>query len=231
MEKGTVIIMKLHDKRLLVCADMVGGDFVCDIGTDHGYLPAYLLTSGKCSRAIAADINKMPLEAARATLEKEGVSDRAQLYLSDGLKEIPLDGVTDIVIAGMGGELIFRILSADERVKKCGANLILQPMTRALVLRKALAGNGFETIAEKGVTDGRFSYCVMKCRYTGKCRRIDDVRENIGLLDARLEDDRKYIYRQLERLEKTAQGISGSDAEKAAKIMKTAARIRKETGL
>lgn len=59
--------MKL-DKRLLVCAEMTEGSFVCDIGTDHGYLPAYLLRSGKCTKAIAADIGEKPLAAAMATL-------------------------------------------------------------------------------------------------------------------------------------------------------------------
>ncbi|MBQ4485482.1 MAG: tRNA (adenine(22)-N(1))-methyltransferase TrmK, partial [Oscillospiraceae bacterium] len=56
------------DNRLKACAELITGDYVCDIGTDHGYLPAYLLTSGRCTRAIAADINEMPLDAARRTL-------------------------------------------------------------------------------------------------------------------------------------------------------------------
>lgn len=76
--------MKL-DKRLLVCAEMTEGSFVCDIGTDHGYLPAYLLRSGKCTKAIAADIGEKPLAAAKATFENEGI-EGGQLILSDGLK-------------------------------------------------------------------------------------------------------------------------------------------------
>ena len=91
------------DKRLKLCADMVSGDRVCDVGTDHAYLAAELLKSGKCSSAIAADINENPLKAARATLEKAGVADRAEIIRSDGLKDIPGSGITDIVIAGMGG--------------------------------------------------------------------------------------------------------------------------------
>ncbi len=221
--------MKLNDKRLLACADMVDGDFVCDIGTDHGYLPAYLLSCGKCSRAIAADINEKPLEAARHTLASEGVS--AELYLSDGLKNIPLEGVTDIVIAGMGGELISRILSDDERVKTCGASFILQPMTRASVLRKELAENGFETIAEKGVADGRFVYCVIKCRYTGKCRRTDPAEEIIGMLDVSSDEDRLYIAKQLERLEKAAKGMAEAAPEKAAEIMDTVKEIRSRSNI
>lgn len=219
------------DKRLLVCADMVKGDFVCDIGTDHGYLPAYLIESGKCRRAIAADINKMPLDSAIATFEKAGITDKAQFILSDGLKDVPLDEVTDIVIAGMGGELISQIISADERSKQCGANFILQPMTRAGILRRFLAENGFETVEERAVSDGKFVYSVIMCRYTGTVRCIGRTEENIGLVDSSCEDGKKYILRQLQRLESAANGISSQNEALAEEYKKLIAQIRKETGL
>ena len=121
--------MILKDKRLLLCAELVTGDHICDIGTDHGYLPAYLVLTGKCRRATAADINEMPLEAAKSIFAKENISDKADFFLSDGLKNVPLEGVTDIVIAGMGGELISHIFVTD-RFKcigglKCVVNSIL----------------------------------------------------------------------------------------------------------
>ncbi|MDE6599627.1 MAG: class I SAM-dependent methyltransferase, partial [Oscillospiraceae bacterium] len=132
------------DKRLRLCADMVRGKRVCDVGTDHAYLAAELLSEGRCETAVAADINEKPLAAARLTLEKAGVLDRAELILSDGLENIPESGITDIVIAGMGGELIAAILS------RCGwldgKNLILQPMSRADFLIKWLCENGFEIL-------------------------------------------------------------------------------------
>ena len=71
-----------------MCAEFVKGDTVCDVGTDHGYLAAELLLTGKCTRAIAADINEKPLASARATIEKHGLADKAQIVLSDGLKSI-----------------------------------------------------------------------------------------------------------------------------------------------
>lgn len=219
------------DKRLRVCAEMVEGEYVCDIGTDHGYLPAYLLSCGKCTRAAAADIREKPLAAAKATFEREGLSDRASLFLSDGLKNVPLDGVTDIVIAGMGGELISKILDCCEDVNTCGANFVFQPMTRAAVLRKYLADNGFEVNREKGVCDGGFAYSVMKCRYTGKTYALSPVREQIGLLDPSLPDDREYILRQLERMEKAAEGMKNVRPDEAGKIYGVISLIRKETGL
>lgn len=214
----------------MLCAELTEGDVVCDIGTDHGYLPAYLLCSGKCRRAIAADINSMPLEAAANTLKNAGVMDKAQLILSDGLQNVPLDGVTDIVIAGMGGELISRIIGSDERVKN-GVTLILQPMTRAAVLRRFLAKNGFDVLCERGVTDGKFVYSVMKCRYSGIVREISAAEENIGRLDSTLEEDRLYIEKQLERMENAARGIANSDAKRAEEIRNTIDEIRRAAGL
>lgn len=223
--------MELNDKRLLVCAGMVEGDYICDVGTDHGLLPAYLLSTGKCCRAAAADINPMPLEAAKVTAVREGVYGKMDFYLSDGLREIPLEGITDIVIAGMGGELIYKILSDDERVKSCGANFILQPMTKAERLRKALAENGFETVCEMGAAEGRFAYCVIKCVYTGVCRSISHAEEYIGRLDPEREDDKKYIIQRLASLEKAADGMAESAPGKAELLRSTAAQIRKESGL
>ena len=214
----------------MLCAELVEGDFVCDIGTDHGYLPAYLLKSGKCRRAIAADINSMPLEAAANTLKNAGVLDKAQLILSDGLQSVPLDGVTDIVIAGMGGELISRIIGSEERVKN-GVTLILQPMTRAAVLRRFLAEKGFDVLCERGVADGKFVYSVMKCRYSGIVREITPVEENIGRLDSSLEEDRLYIEKQLERMENAAVGIANSDTKRAEEIQNTISEIRRAAGL
>lgn len=95
------------DKRLKLCADMVSGEgIVCDVGTDHAYLPVELILSGKCEKVIASDINEHPLDAAARTIKKYGVSDKISLVLSDGLENVPLDGVSDIIIAGMGGETI-----------------------------------------------------------------------------------------------------------------------------
>lgn len=218
--------MILKDKRLLLCAELVTGDYICDIGTDHGYLPAYLVLTGKCRRATAADINEMPLEAAKSIFARENISDKADFFLSDGLKNVPLEGVTDIVIAGMGGELISHILSADERVKSFGGAFILQPMTRAADLRKYLAENGFETDTEKGVREGRFIYSVIRCRYTGNCRSLDPIEEAIGGLDPNIPDDREYILLQSDRLSRSAEGMKNKFPEKSSELEAISKQLR-----
>ncbi len=221
--------MKLS-ARLMTCAELVEGDNVCDVGTDHGYLPAYLILSGKCSHAIAADINPMPLEAAKRTAAEAGVNDRMEFYLSDGLEGIPLDNVTDIVAAGMGGELIHKILTACAHTAKCKA-FILQPMTKAEFLRSSLAESGFEIIREKAAVEGRFVYTVMRCLYTGNCRSVSQAESITGKLSPVREEDRRYVLSRLEAFEKAAAGMEGRLPDRAESIRLTISSIRKEWSL
>lgn len=220
--------MKL-DSRLALCADTVTGDFVCDVGTDHGLLPAALLVSGKCRRAVCSDINPMPLAAARENLLKYGVADRAETYLADGLSGVPLKGVTDIVIAGMGGENIAKIIS-DGMAKGIvfTAALVLQPMSRAEILREFLAEKGFEVTGEKGVISGGFAYTVMRCIHTGKARELSPEERITGRLSRDLPDDREYVKKQLMRYEKRLLGAEKQDRETAAVMRSLSEKIRKE---
>lgn len=219
--------MKL-DSRLALCADMVTGDIVCDVGTDHGLLPAFLLTSGRCRKAVCSDINPAPLAAARETLSGEGVMDRAETYLSDGLDCVPLEGVTDIVIAGMGGETIAKIMSCP----KAGGefSFVLQPMSRAEYLREFLWESGFEVTMEKGAVSGGFAYTVMKCRYTGRSRKISPEERITGLLSKTLPDDREYVKRQLIRMDKEISGLmkSGNSPGQAEKKLRLLKKLKEE---
>ena len=104
-------------------------------------------------------------------------------------------------------------------------------MTRASVLRRYLADNGFEVTEERAVWDGEFAYSVMKCLYTGVTYEISDVREQTGLTDASYEDGRKYIEKQLERMKKAADGMRNSRPAEAEKIDMTMEKIRKEKGI
>lgn len=205
------------DKRLNLCAEFVKGDRICDIGTDHAYLVAELLSNGKCSTAVAADINEGPLAAARVTLEKAGVLDRADVILSDGLKSVPESGITDIVIAGMGGELISRILEACDWLE--GKNLILQPMTQAPYLVKWLYSNGFEIMEQRAVIDGRFCYTVINAVKTNAApTSVTPLFEQVGKLDFADEAAVAYAEKQAERL--YASGRSLRDAGRSAEAVK-----------
>lgn len=104
--------------RLKTAADMVRkGVVAADIGTDHAYLPSYLVLSGICPRALACDLRKGPLENAAETLEHWNIADKISLRLSDGLDELSAGEADDIIMAGMGGILIAKLLERTEWVK------------------------------------------------------------------------------------------------------------------
>ena len=118
-------ILKPHG-RLSLCADYVReGSRLADIGTDHGYLPIALCQSGKIPSALACDINPLPLRSAEENIARFGLSKKIQTRLSDGLKEVSPDEADDVVIAGMGGELIRDILTAAPWVKDGEKHLVL----------------------------------------------------------------------------------------------------------
>ena len=160
------------DNRLKMCAELVSGKGIaCDVGTDHAYLAAELIMSGRCSHVIASDVKEGPLDSARNTVERNGLADKVDLILSDGLENVPLDGVSDIVIAGMGGETIAKIIN-DSDNSFDGIRLILQPMTKAEILRMELYRNGFEITEEHIVDDGDKLYVVMCAENSGECRKL-----------------------------------------------------------
>lgn len=213
------------DKRLQLCADLVRGKRVCDVGTDHAYLAAALLSDGRCETAVAADINEKPLASARLTLEKTGVLNRSELILSDGLKNIPESGITDIVVAGMGGELIAKILSECEWLD--GKNLILQPMSRADFLIKWLCENGFEISEQRAAADGKdgkFRYTVINAVKNGAPPFTPPpIFELLGKLDVSAPAARLYAEGQAERL--LREGRASRRTEKIALAAEIFTRI------
>ena len=132
---------KLDDRMMSAASFVNRGDVVADVGTDHGYLPIYLILSGIIPFAVASDIREGPLGRARKNARKYGVDQKMKFELSDGLAFLE-DGcpVDDIIICGMGGETIISIIEASDYPKKSGVRLILQPMTKAFELREYLLG-------------------------------------------------------------------------------------------
>jgi len=106
------------------------GAAAADIGTDHAYLSAYLVSSGKCPRALATDLREGPLQNAAETLAQLSLCDKIELRLSDGLDDISSDDADDFIFAGMGGTLITEILSRTAWIKDETKRFIFQPMSR-----------------------------------------------------------------------------------------------------
>lgn len=146
--------------RLAAVAEYVlPGAPMADIGTDHAYLPCFLVQSGHIPGAVAADILPGPLEAARATVAEAGLTDRVELRLGNGLRVLKPGDVTTATICGMGGPLIAEILAAGptEELQR----LVLQPMGGEERLREWLAANGWRLMAERLVEDAGRIYVIM----------------------------------------------------------------------
>ena len=217
------------DRRLSLCAEFVRGDVaVADIGTDHAYLPIYLVQSEKISRAIAADINKSPLESGIEAIKQYGVSDKISARLSNGLEKIKSDECDDIVIAGMGGELICSIIEAAPWLQDGDKHLILQPMTRPEILRSYLYKNGYEIIREQAVeSDGRI-YTVMLAAFCGKAETLSDFSARVGRLKPQERElDKEYLERVLVSLKKKHDGLlCAGNKEEAESLSLTTEKIK-----
>ena len=149
-------------KRLEVCAGFVSpGDRVADIGCDHGYLSIHLLLSGRASHVYASDIGEGPLQSAHINAHKYGVADRLQLYLSDGVNNIPRDFDT-LICAGMGGDTMVHILQNAPWLQSDKYRLILQCQSKTPMLRAYLTKTGWRIAEETALKDGKFLYTVME---------------------------------------------------------------------
>ena len=157
-------------KRLERIIEFVdNGSKTADIGCDHGFVTIELLRRGIVERAAAADVNREPLKKAKENAEKAGVSDRISFYLSDGLKKLPTEGIDTVIIAGMGGILMTRILDeAPDELMSCLKTFILAPQSEYEHFRHFLADKGYEIIDEALIEEDGKYYPIIKCNYSGR---------------------------------------------------------------
>lgn len=195
------------DERLKMCASLVRKSArLVDVGTDHAYLPVWLLKSGKISCAIASDINKKPLESGKKNAEKYNVSD-IEFRLGSGLEPISAeDKITDVVIAGMGGEIISEIIAESPLTKDSELKLILQPMTKSEELISFLYKNGFEITEQKCVISKGKCYTVMAVSFTKNTPEINDAFPYVGKLDLNNETNLRFINAEIKNLENKSKG-------------------------
>lgn len=145
--------------RLMAVANAVEkGAVLCDVGTDHAYIPIYLVKNNIIKHAVASDIARGPLIRAGENIKKYGLEDRIKLVLSDGLDNIDLQNIDTVIIAGMGAHLIADII---KRAPKRGVKYVLQPMTLPEELKRFLFENGFTVTAERLSCDGRKIYNII----------------------------------------------------------------------
>lgn len=215
------------DARLAMCASFVReGHVLADVGTDHGYLPIRLLLDGRIPSAFAVDIRPGPLSTARENARRFGVEDQITFCLCDGLTHVPPETVQDITIAGMGGEMILKILRDSPWACEEGKRLILQPMTMVPKLRRGLADLGMYISAEKAVVAANRVYTVICAEKAQEPVVCTPLWEQMGALPVNCEESRIYAGRVAGGLKARSQGaLHEGNREEAARLLKLASDI------
>lgn len=202
-------------KRLRAVFDLVNNDgtVMADIGTDHGYLAATLVASGKAIRVIAGDVHKGPLESAKKFIHQEGLEDRVECRLGNGLQVLLPNEAQTVIIGGMGGFLIADLLMEAPYLPP---NLVIQPQNGQGELRQALVNLGYAPVEETLVKDMGHIYDVWRYERNVKntinpyiAYDISDLRWIYGIVAIEREYSlwQERMERKLKQLERTLHAI------------------------
>lgn len=196
-------------------------DAVMDVGTDHGYIPIYLVKNKMVEKVIASDINKDPLQKAKINASLDGVIDKIDLRLGGGLSPLKKNEVQGVIIAGMGGNLIRDILEKDiNKVKKLDY-LILQPAQNPEVLREYLYNSNYEILNEDLCFDEGQFYELFKVKYkVGENTKLDPIFYEISPIMLRNNNKliKEYINSKIEKYNKILSFIK--EETESAKLRK-----------
>ncbi len=150
-------------QRMQMVADMVSkGNVLADIGCDHGFVSIYLLENGICPKVIAMDVNEGPLLRAGEHIKERGLSPYIDVRLSDGMEKLLIGEADSILIAGMGGRLVIKILTDCMEKAKALKEIILQPQSELHLVRQFLNESGFHILEENMVRDNGKYYPAMR---------------------------------------------------------------------
>lgn len=225
--------------RLAAVASFVeSGCRVADIGTDHGYIPIYLVQTGRAVSALAMDVRRGPLDRARAHIEALDPQLRARLETrcSDGLKALSPGEADTVVIAGMGGELVIRILSEGGHVWDSVRNWILSPQSELQKVRHFFREQGFFICREIMVRDDGKYYTVMKVR-RGPMEELSEaaylygpclLKQKSPVLAEFLKKEENRVREILKKLEAEDQGTRTEGRRKAANVLAMELKLIKE---
>ena len=213
MKKRSPQIASCLTERLLLIAEASkGAKKLCDIGTDHAYIPVYMVSCMGTESAIAADINEGPLERAQNSIDKFGLSDKITTRLSDGLKEFSHTEADTVVIAGMGGTLIAEILRLSPQMKKEGIRFVLQPMTAEEELRKYLDFSGYRTVDEFMTREGEKLYTVIVAEVGESEPRSEEFYHvSKKLFEKKDKLFKIHLERKINEFEKVVNGLSKAE--------------------
>lgn len=209
-------------KRLQAVANLVTpGKRLADIGTDHGYVPIWLYEQGRIPSALAMDLREGPLQRAKEHIRMHGLDEKIKTRLSDGLEKLLPGEADSIVIAGMGGMLVVKILTQGQAVLDSIQELILQPQSDLDAVREYLHRTGFVIVQEEMVFEEGKYYPMMKAVHG---ENTDDrkiwflygrllLENRHPVLESYLQKEYDSCCKLLEKLSKTATEVSSRRCE------------------
>lgn len=209
-------------KRLQAVSDLLSqGLIVADVGTDHGYIPIYLVQTGKTDKAFAMDVNEGPLLRARAHIAEQGLSEKIEVRLSDGVRALSPGECDGVVIAGMGGALAIRIMEEGETVFRNLKEFVLQPQSELAKVRQYLFENDYCVIAEDMVLEEGKFYPMMKV-INGKSTAYSllELRYGKRLLEQKHPVLLMYLEKEVQTKESILQNLKSESGEHIHKRMK-----------
>jgi SAM-dependent methyltransferase len=169
-------------KRLRYIIDITDNfNVIADIGTDHGYVAVGLLQEKKAHKVISSDISSNSLQKAIDYVKSNYLEDKIDTRVGSGLSVLQADEADAVIIAGMGGVLISKILEDDydNKFSKKSPTLILQPVQQASNLRYYLYENNFDIIDEHYIDDmGKYYHIIIAKKYTQKSKNYMSLQKN-----------------------------------------------------
>lgn len=202
------------------------GITAADVGTDHGFVPISLVERGIAKRAVAMDVGRGPLLRAREHVRERGLEDRIELRLSDGLSLLSPGEADVVILSGMGGELMLRILREGEHVRDSVKCWILSPQSELFLFRKGLGELGLSIQDEVMVKEDGKYYVVMAVK-RGQMRENDCLRYGEALIRKKDPVFKEYLEQEKEQLLKIRERLIDSRGEAAMKrLQEVEKRIR-----
>lgn len=224
--------LELSPRLLAIARQVPQGAKLADVGTDHAYLPVWLLRQGVVSSALATDLREGPLERGRAAARQYG-AEGLTFRRCDGLTGIGPQQADTVVIAGMGGELIARILAEAPWTRQ--VLLLLQPMSATPELRRWLGENGYRIVRETIAPEGEKYYVILTVRggedapyslgelWAGRQRREQPNPHRTAYLEDLLAR-REWACRGMEK----AANLPGARLERERQLLAQLAQLREE---
>jgi tRNA (adenine22-N1)-methyltransferase len=224
----------LTDRLRTVAHLIIKGEPAADIGSDHAYLPVYLVEQGLAPRVIATELTESPLQRARAAILNSSCRNAIELRKGDGLEALAPGEVSTVIIAGMGGETIKHILEKDWGKSESFKRFIFQPMSRAYMVRETLARQGWPIIDEKLVMENGRIFVIISSLPGSTSYSLSPLELDIGPLLIKNKTNQLteiYLKRWMKRYQVVYMNLLQSKAKNNQELLRFFGQKIKELGV